>query len=101
MRPVRVAAPPDTAGRAGKEKGSVVCERRPKAGAAGLFSADVQDDLRHRAPGPAKLHNIRINGCNTVMAAHAPPDYTRPWQYLNFLPEPQGQGALRGILPQS
>src|ERR1051326_7824567 len=26
---------------------------------------------------------------------------TRPWQYLNFLPEPQGQGELRGILPQS
>src|SRR5947208_13382993 len=26
--------------------------------------------------------------------------YTRPWQCLNFLPEPQGQGALRETLPQ-
>jgi hypothetical protein len=25
---------------------------------------------------------------------------TRPWQCLNFLPEPQGQGALRATLPQ-
>ena len=24
----------------------------------------------------------------------------RPWQCLNFLPEPQGQAALRGVLPQ-
>src|SRR5258708_38194397 len=24
----------------------------------------------------------------------------RPWQCLNFLPEPQGQGALRATLPQ-
>ena len=30
------------------------------------------------------------------------PDYsqTLPWQCLNFLPEPQGHGALRAILPQ-
>src|SRR5260370_40156071 len=26
---------------------------------------------------------------------------TRPWQCLNFLPEPQGQGALRATLPQA
>jgi hypothetical protein len=25
---------------------------------------------------------------------------TRPWQYLNFLPEPQGHGALRGVAAQ-
>ena len=26
--------------------------------------------------------------------------YIRPWQCLNFWPEPHGQGALRGTLPQ-
>ncbi len=26
--------------------------------------------------------------------------YTFPWQYLYFLPDPQGQGALRGVAAQ-
>src|SRR3954453_3195102 len=29
------------------------------------------------------------------------PDVQAPWHCLNFLPEPQGQGALRGVLSQS
>ena len=28
------------------------------------------------------------------------PQATRPWQYLYFLPEPQGHGALRGVAAQ-
>src|SRR5436190_18558968 len=33
-------------------------------------------------------------------ASKAAGSYTRPWQCLNFLPEPQGQDALRETLPQ-
>ena len=32
--------------------------------------------------------------------AGTPAPQTLPWQYLYFLPEPQGQGALRGVAVQ-
>ena len=34
---------------------------------------------------------------NTKLAKHAPRYIVRPWQCLNFLPEPQGQAALREL----
>ena len=48
---------------------------------------------RHRDIAGAYYHTTLRAGPSGAMC----PDQTRPWQCLNFLPEPQGQGALRGV----
>src|SRR6185312_8207878 len=81
-----------------------------------LGSARAAPDIRawHYA-----IPSRRLNPCNVVPALPARREHStdvtratrerrrggcrvqmRPWQCLNFLPEPHGQGALRGVLPQ-
>ena len=52
-------------------------------------------------------HSIQLSyGSSPLGLAAFPPGCNAgrgqifPWQYLYFLPEPQGQAALRGVAPQ-
>lgn len=49
----------------------------------------------------AQKHNVkRLGAAPREARRNLSLCYTFPWQYLYFLPDPQGQGALRGVVPQ-
>jgi hypothetical protein len=56
--------------------------------------------------GPNKFRRLwekRLEGARKLAATPCNPaayDTNAPWQCLNFLPEPQGQAALRDTFPQ-
>ena len=55
--------------------------------------------------GGQRSIQLSYGSCERLIAAtpeggNAVDDYTRPWQYLYFLPEPQWHAAVRGVAAQ-
>ncbi len=99
-QPEPAAAPAPAAETAGAD-GAIAPGMTPEIQPVGKFVKKKflwDDEFASR--GGDQHPAVRLSASLVRSAAASAAQARRPWQCLYFLPEPQGQGALRGTLPQ-